>query len=135
MRLKDRVAIVTAAARHRQRYCSCLRARRCARRRQRRRSGNGQDDSRGRGQDRGKKSRNSDRCRQIDDVKKLIAGTIDQFGRIDIVVNNAMKIFPGKLEELPSSPWDATMTSGSRALFLVSQGAARHMIKQSRAVS
>jgi 3-oxoacyl-[acyl-carrier protein] reductase len=65
-----------------------------------------------------------------DDVKKLIDGTIGQFGRIDIVVNNAMKIFPGKLEELPEQSWDATMNIGLKGSFLVSQGAARHMIKQ-----
>jgi NAD(P)-dependent dehydrogenase (short-subunit alcohol dehydrogenase family) len=65
-----------------------------------------------------------------DDVKKLIDGTIGQFGRIDIVVNNAMKIFPGKLEELPEQSWDATMNIGLKGSFLVSQAAARHMIKQ-----
>ena len=67
---------------------------------------------------------------KADDVKKLIDGTIGQFGRIDIVVNNAMKIFPGKLEELPEQSWDATMNIGLKGSFLVSQGAARHMIKQ-----
>src|ERR1700681_4141570 len=67
---------------------------------------------------------------KADDIKRLIDGTIHQFGRIDIVVNNAMKIFPGKLEELPAEAWDATMNIGRRGDFLVSQAAARHMIKQ-----
>ena len=67
---------------------------------------------------------------KADDIKRLTDGAIDQFGRIDIVVNNAMKIFPGKLEELPAEAWDATMNIGLRGAFLVSQAAARHMIKQ-----
>jgi len=67
---------------------------------------------------------------KADDVKKLIGGSIGQFGRIDIVVNNAMKIVPGKLEELPEQAWDTTMNIGLKGSFMVSQGAARHMIKQ-----
>jgi NAD(P)-dependent dehydrogenase (short-subunit alcohol dehydrogenase family) len=63
-------------------------------------------------------------------VNALIAGTIRQFGRIDIIVNNAMKIVPGKLEDLPEQAWDTTMNIGLKGAFLVSQAAARHMIKQ-----
>jgi len=67
---------------------------------------------------------------KADDVKKLVSRAIHQFGRIDIVVNNAMKIVPGKLEELPEQAWDTTMNIGLKGAFMVSQGAARHMIKQ-----
>jgi 3-oxoacyl-[acyl-carrier protein] reductase len=67
---------------------------------------------------------------KADDINRLIDGTIRQFSRIDIVVNNAMKIFPGKLEELPEEAWDATMNIGLKGAFLASQAAARHMIKQ-----
>jgi NAD(P)-dependent dehydrogenase (short-subunit alcohol dehydrogenase family) len=51
-------------------------------------------------------------------------------GRVDIVVNNAMRIVPGKLEELPEAAWDTTMNIGLKGAFLVSQAAARHMIEQ-----
>ena len=64
------------------------------------------------------------------DIARLIDTTIAEFGRIDIVVNNAMKIVPGKLEELSETAWDTTMNIGLKGAFLVSQGAARHMIKQ-----
>jgi NAD(P)-dependent dehydrogenase (short-subunit alcohol dehydrogenase family) len=63
-------------------------------------------------------------------VNALIAGTISHFGRIDIIVNNAMKIVPGKLEDLPEQAWDTTMNIGLKGAFLVSQAAARHMIRQ-----
>jgi 3-oxoacyl-[acyl-carrier protein] reductase len=62
------------------------------------------------------------------DVVKLIETSVREFGRIDIVVNNAMRIVPGKLEELPEASWDTTMNIGLKGTFLVSQAAVRHMI-------
>ena len=53
---------------------------------------------------------------------------MSEFGQIDILVNNAMKIVPGKLEELTEEAWDTTMNIGLRGAFLLGQAAARHMI-------
>lgn len=64
------------------------------------------------------------------DVARLIDTTIRERGRMDIVVNNAMRIVPGKLENLPEAAWDATMNIGLKGAFMVSQAAARHMIAQ-----
>ena len=64
------------------------------------------------------------------DVARMIETTIAKYGRIDIVVNNAMKIVPGKLEALPEESWDTTMNIGLKGAYLVSQAAARHMIAQ-----
>jgi len=64
------------------------------------------------------------------DIARLIDTTVRERGRVDIVVNNAMKIVPGKLEELPEASWDTTMNIGLKGAFLVSQAAARHMIRQ-----
>ncbi|HET9715677.1 MAG TPA: SDR family NAD(P)-dependent oxidoreductase [Pseudolabrys sp.] len=64
------------------------------------------------------------------DVNRLIETTVRERGRVDIVVNNAMRIVPGKLEELPEAAWDTTMNIGLKGAFLVSQAAARHMIRQ-----
>ena len=63
-------------------------------------------------------------------VDRLVAAAVGRFGRIDILVNNAMKIVPGKLEELTEEAWDTTMNIGLRGAFLVSQAAARPMIAQ-----
>jgi NAD(P)-dependent dehydrogenase (short-subunit alcohol dehydrogenase family) len=41
-----------------------------------------------------------------------------------------MRIVPGKLEDLPEAAWDTTMNIGLKGAFLVSQAAARHMIRQ-----
>jgi 3-oxoacyl-[acyl-carrier protein] reductase len=62
------------------------------------------------------------------DIARLVDATIKEFGKIDILVNNAMKIVPGKLEELPEAAWDTTMNIGLKGAFLVSQACAKHMI-------
>ncbi len=64
------------------------------------------------------------------DIAKLVDSTMKAFGRIDILVNNAMKVVPGKLEELPVEAWDTTMNIGLRGSFMMSQAAAKHMIAQ-----
>jgi NAD(P)-dependent dehydrogenase (short-subunit alcohol dehydrogenase family) len=64
------------------------------------------------------------------DIARMIDTVIAERGRIDIVVNNAMKIVPGKLEALPEAAWDTTMNIGLKGAFLVSQAAAKHMIAQ-----
>lgn len=62
------------------------------------------------------------------DVDWLVDAVMSKFGRIDVLVNNAMKIVPGKLEELTEEAWDTTMNIGLRGAFLMSQAAPRHMI-------
>lgn len=68
------------------------------------------------------------------DIVRLIEAAIGKYGRIDIVVNNAMKIVPGKLEALPEAAWDTTMNIGLKGAFLVSQAAAKHMIERKSGV-
>ncbi len=68
------------------------------------------------------------------EINQLVDKTMAAFGRIDIVVNNAMKIVPGKLEALPEAAWDTTMNIGLKGAFLVSQAAAKHMIAQKSGV-
>lgn len=68
------------------------------------------------------------------DIKRLVETTMSTFGRLDILVNNAMKIVPGKLEALPEEAWDTTMNIGLRGAFLMSQAAAKPMIAQKSGV-
>jgi NAD(P)-dependent dehydrogenase (short-subunit alcohol dehydrogenase family) len=62
------------------------------------------------------------------EITRLVETVLRERGQLDIVVNNAMRIVPGKLEELPEASWDTTMNIGLKGAFLVSQAAARHMI-------
>jgi NAD(P)-dependent dehydrogenase (short-subunit alcohol dehydrogenase family) len=64
------------------------------------------------------------------DVARLVNTVIKDHGRIDIIINNAMKIVPGKLEALPEAAWDTTMNIGLKGAFMVSQACAKHMITQ-----
>jgi len=64
------------------------------------------------------------------DIQRLIATTVKERGRVDILVNNAMKIVPGRLESLSEGAWDTTMNIGLKGAFLMSQAAAQHMIAQ-----
>jgi 2-deoxy-D-gluconate 3-dehydrogenase len=64
------------------------------------------------------------------DINRMIGTVIAERGRVDILVNNAMKIVPGKLEALPEAAWDTTMNIGLKGAFLVSQAAAKYMIAQ-----
>lgn len=64
------------------------------------------------------------------DITMMMNAVITERGRVDILVNNAMKIVPGKLEALPEAAWDTTMNIGLKGAFLTSQAAAVHMIAQ-----
>jgi NAD(P)-dependent dehydrogenase (short-subunit alcohol dehydrogenase family) len=64
------------------------------------------------------------------DVQKLVDQVVKDRERVDILVNNAMKIVPGKLEQLPESAWDTTMNIGLKGAFMVSQACAKYMIPQ-----
>jgi NAD(P)-dependent dehydrogenase (short-subunit alcohol dehydrogenase family) len=64
------------------------------------------------------------------DIDRMVAEAVKAFGSVDVLVNNAMRIVPGKLEELPLEAWDATMNIGLRGAFYASQQAARQMMRQ-----
>jgi 2-deoxy-D-gluconate 3-dehydrogenase len=68
------------------------------------------------------------------DIKRLMEEVDKTYGRVDILVNNAMKIVPGKLEALPEEAWDTTMSIGLKGAFLMSQAAAQRMIAQKSGV-
>lgn len=68
--------------------------------------------------------------RKEEDVKNLIEQTITQFGRIDVLINNAGKSDFKPLFELSLSGWDDVINTNLRSVFLCSREAALHMRKQ-----
>jgi NAD(P)-dependent dehydrogenase (short-subunit alcohol dehydrogenase family) len=63
-------------------------------------------------------------------VDQVVARTVDEFGRIDLLVNNAGYRIRSPLEELPRDEWDAMVRTNLTGVFLFSQAAGRMMIKQ-----
>jgi len=67
---------------------------------------------------------------KIDEVKAMVKRTIDQFGRIDMLVNNAGVSTMGPLVDLTERDWDYNMDVNAKGVFLCCQAVARHMIGQ-----
>jgi NAD(P)-dependent dehydrogenase (short-subunit alcohol dehydrogenase family) len=58
------------------------------------------------------------------DVLALFATVEKEFGRLDVLVNNAGMFFPAKFEELSEAQWDAILDANLKSQFLCSQTAA-----------
>lgn len=65
-----------------------------------------------------------------EDVAAVVEETMREFGRIDIVVNNAGILFPGKLVDLPMKRFDLTWRINLRGAVLLTRLALPHMIGQ-----
>lgn len=63
-------------------------------------------------------------------VVALVARAIAEFGRIDIVVNNAGGTRMGPLEELPTKGWDAVFDLNAKGPYLLTREAGKLMIEQ-----
>jgi NAD(P)-dependent dehydrogenase (short-subunit alcohol dehydrogenase family) len=66
-------------------------------------------------------------------VKKLVADTIERFGKIDILVNNAALFAPlkeQKVLDIDVALWDRVMAINIRGVFLMTKHVAPHMIAQ-----
>lgn len=65
-----------------------------------------------------------------DQITAMVDAAIERFGRVDILVNSAIRMMPGPLESLPVESWDTLMGIGLRGYFLVGQAVGRRMIEQ-----
>ncbi len=68
--------------------------------------------------------------RDPEQVTALIDATVSEFGRIDVMVNNAGITEPHPLLEMTPEEWDKTLGINLRGAFLCTQAAARAMIAQ-----
>ena len=65
-----------------------------------------------------------------DEVKELIAATIKEYGRIDVLINNAGVNFVKKFEECRPEDWDRVINTDLRGTYLCSWYAIPYMVKQ-----
>lgn len=64
------------------------------------------------------------------DVEAMLETTINEFGKIDILVNNAAIDYGTPLFETTEEIWDRTLDVNLKGVFLCTQIAARHMIQR-----
>src|SRR5713226_7299752 len=70
---------------------------------------------------------------KISDIKRLFAETEKQFGRLDILVNNAANFLHTEFETTSEQTWDAALDTNLRAPFFCAQAAAP-LLKKSHGV-
>lgn len=67
---------------------------------------------------------------QETDVQSVIDLTLDAFGRIDVLCNNAAVSYQGAVHELTPDQWDAVIAVNLRGPFLCSRAVLPHMKQQ-----
>jgi len=63
-------------------------------------------------------------------LKGLVSQSIEQWGRLDILVNNASSFYPTPMGTVTEKDWDDLIGSNMKAPFFLSQAAAPHLEKQ-----
>jgi meso-butanediol dehydrogenase/(S,S)-butanediol dehydrogenase/diacetyl reductase len=64
--------------------------------------------------------------------ERVVADTLERFGQIDVLVNNAGVYFAASTLETSDAQWDETLDTNLGAVFRVSRAALRAMVSQSR---
>jgi NAD(P)-dependent dehydrogenase (short-subunit alcohol dehydrogenase family) len=63
-------------------------------------------------------------------IENTVNRTIEEFGKIDILVNNAARSFLRSLLDLREDGWDKVFNTNVKAVWLLSRAVARRMIEQ-----
>ncbi len=62
------------------------------------------------------------------DARRIVAETVQAFGRIDVLVNNAGIVIPGRVDNTSEEDWDRTLAVNLTGAFLIS----KHVIPEMR---
>jgi len=68
--------------------------------------------------------------RAADQVRNMVEKTLEEFGRIDILVNHAGGLFPARTLDMSEGAWDALIRENLKGTFLCSQAVARVMVER-----
>jgi NAD(P)-dependent dehydrogenase (short-subunit alcohol dehydrogenase family) len=69
------------------------------------------------------------RCnlRDPEEIREAVASTVAEFGRLDLLVNNAGAFASEALEKISVEQWDGMFATNTRAPFLIAQAAHPHL--------
>ena len=67
---------------------------------------------------------------QQQDIENTVQSTLDEFGRVDFLINNAGVGLRGKVDELSVEKWDEMMAINLRAVFLMTRAVVPQMRSQ-----
>lgn len=65
-----------------------------------------------------------------DDVENVVNATLEEFGRIDILVNNSGATWGAQFADMPLDKWQKVFNVNANGTFLFSQAVAKHMVEQ-----
>ncbi len=63
------------------------------------------------------------------DAKRIVEESVQRFGKIDILFNNAGIVIPGSIDSISTENWDRTMAVNVRGIYLVSKYAIPYLKK------
>lgn len=69
---------------------------------------------------------------KMEDIDNLVERTVKEFGRIDILINNAGTAITKRAEELTEGDWDRVVNVDLKGVFFCAQAVGKQMIKQKR---
>ena len=69
---------------------------------------------------------------QLDDIESMVSRTVESFGELNILVNNAGINAISRLIDTDEQTWDKVMAVNAKGVFLCSKVAAQQMIKQKK---